>query len=165
MRQILRLVVAISMTIIANVATATPAAYYNPADGSIRLRNDRGFSLAVVILESPSGKFTGIPLAISGASSHDFSELPNSLYYFNLPPNSADSRTWGNVGAVVSGGGALNSLDLSGSYYTVFTGLPQPLDWIEIPEPASVFTGSLGIAAAIAVRRRPRNPVMMATER
>src|SRR5690606_30580632 len=136
-----------------------------PADGSIRLRNDTGFSLAVVILESPSGKFTGIPLAISGASSHDFSEQPYSLYYFNLAANTADSSTWGNVGAVVTGGGALNSLDLSGCYYTHFTGVPRPLNWIEVPEPAAVFTGSLGIAAAIAVRRRPRSPVMMAIER
>ena len=138
-----------------NAALAAPTAYYNPADGSIRLKNDTGSSKFLVILYSPSGKFTGIPLSIPGTT-HEFGVQHNYLAYFSLPTTTSDPSTWWNVGAVVPGGGPLATLDLYGGYLVTPTDIERPISWIEIPEPTSALLGGLSIAVLVAARRRRR---------
>ena len=153
MRKILALIAAVTVVAAANVASAVPTAYYNPANGSIFLSNDTGAALAVANLKSPSGKFTGEALAIPGTT-NDFGDKPNFLVYFGLPTTTSEPSSWAKVGAAVQGGGPVG--DIAFSYFTSFapgqveqTGLV-----VEIPEPATIAMGGLGLVGIVAASRR-----------
>lgn len=157
MHRIPTLLAAVAVASLANVAVAVPHAYYNPADGTLRIWNNTGVPLAVVNIKSPSGKLKGVPLAVPGTTM-DLGDQPYFVVYFNFPATDStwNTSTWVNVGSLVQGGGA--GLDLSVTYFSTFAPgqTEQPMNSI-FPEPTAATMCGLGLAAITAVNRRRRS--------
>jgi len=153
MRKIFALIAAVTVVAAANVASAVPTAYYNPANGAIFLSNDTGLELAVANLKSPSGKFNGENLAIPGTT-NDFGDKPNFLVYFGLDTTTSEPSSWWKVGNAVQGGGPIG--DIAFSFFTSFVSgqVEQNGLVVQVPEPTTIAMGGLGLIGIVAAARR-----------
>lgn len=153
MRKILALIVAATVLGAAGSAMAVPTAFYNPATGGIFMKNDTGAPLGAFALISAGGKVktdAGAFAAVGGAT-FDPGDLPGGFTYLTFPATNTDFGL--SIGNVITPG--TPSSDLSSIYYVnLSTGVQSQGAIVEIPEPATIAMGGLGLIGIVAAARR-----------
>lgn len=153
MRKLLALIVAATVVGAAGSAMAVPTAFYNPATGGIFMKNDTGAALGAFAVLSAGGNVKtdgGLFSAVNGAT-FDPGDLPAGFTYLTFPATATDFGL--SIGNVITPG--TPTADLSSIYYVnLSTGVQSQGLIVEIPEPATIAMGGLGLVGIVAAARR-----------
>src|SRR5690606_3856637 len=111
-------------------------------------------SLLLIQLESPSGRLNGMRNDLPGTT-EDFSDAPNFLVYFGVPPTNADHPPrfdqLYDLGSVVTDGGPAGDLALR--FWPSLTSDLIPGQVVEIPEPSALVMASVALGIPCLVQR------------
>ena len=153
MRKILALIVAATVVGAAGSALAVPTAFYNPGTGGIYMKNDTGAALGAfaVISAGSNVKTDGGLFAPVGGAQFDPGDLPGGFTYLTFPATNTEFGL--SIGNVITPGTPVS--DLSSIYYVnLSTGVQSQGLVVEIPEPATIAMGGLGLIGVVAAARR-----------